>query len=388
MVATWILSAVLLGAPQTVALYGADDVMARELQAALNPELWKVVPMEMSSGTDHAEGDHGMLAEAIQAFDSLMFEDVVPLLKMYRKQAEKRLLELDDMHEYLRASLYLARTWEVLGKQEAADKVLDDIARLQPDLSTLLERFPPGFRTRVAERASQLPPRRGSLRIESQPQRAEVWINGHLRGRTPLVVSDLPGGTHTVTTSLTGHRSTTRNVEITAGFGIGADATPELLEITLAVDAVGASEDVLSTLAEQRLPGAETTAAVRGWHRAQNHAVGVYVVGDAERTTLGLLMQEGAWRGPEPFPAGALATPPVRARIVRSVVDWLEHQVVATGEVDAVDAEPAVRKKDGGSKRVWLWTGVGAVVTGGITAAAIAASGPSDPQVGSVEISW
>ena len=387
MVTTWLLAAALVGAPQVVALYGADETTARELQERLDPTQWEVLPMALSPGNETSDEEQRTLDEAIGAFDSLMFEEAVPLFRELVAHYESAVLEREDMERYLLASLYLARTWEVLGEHEQANTLLDEVARRQPDLSTLLERFPPGFRARVGERVAQLPSRRGALRVESHPRRAEVWVNGRLRGHSPLVISELPGGKHTVTIARSGHAAVTREITVTAGFGIGADATPELLEVRLVPDVSGAAEKVLSTLTEQRLPNAEETEAIREWHRRQGYAVGVYVAVDSERTTVGLLKERGPWRGPEPFAPEVLQTPPVRARLVQTVADWLEApDEPVRKELHASDLEPTMKSES--SRRAWLWTGVGAVVVGGITAAAIGASGSSEPDRGSVEIFW
>ncbi|MDX1532444.1 MAG: PEGA domain-containing protein [Rhodothermales bacterium] len=57
----------------------------------------------------------------------------------------------------------------------------------------------------------------GSLTVQSVPAGAEVWIDGHRRGRTPLNLRGLEAKVYGVTLVEPGKRRVTRNVEVTAG---------------------------------------------------------------------------------------------------------------------------------------------------------------------------
>jgi len=56
----------------------------------------------------------------------------------------------------------------------------------------------------------------GSLTVNSYPTKASVYINGELKGETPLSITNLPLGKYEVKVSLTGFKDYTEEVELTA----------------------------------------------------------------------------------------------------------------------------------------------------------------------------
>ena len=56
----------------------------------------------------------------------------------------------------------------------------------------------------------------GSLKVESSPPGATVYVDGLVRGETPLTVGELPAGSHRVTAALEGYPPATENVTISA----------------------------------------------------------------------------------------------------------------------------------------------------------------------------
>ncbi|MBM3333426.1 PEGA domain-containing protein, partial [Candidatus Sumerlaeota bacterium] len=50
-----------------------------------------------------------------------------------------------------------------------------------------------------------------------QPSGARVTVNGILRGYTPLLLTTVAPGAHSVEIALPGHRTFTRNVEVAPG---------------------------------------------------------------------------------------------------------------------------------------------------------------------------
>jgi hypothetical protein len=68
----------------------------------------------------------------------------------------------------------------------------------------------------------------GTLQVASRPAGAQVFLDGVLVGRTPLVVSDVKRGSHRVRIELAGHRpwTTSVNVEPGARVRVGASLEP------------------------------------------------------------------------------------------------------------------------------------------------------------------
>jgi hypothetical protein len=57
----------------------------------------------------------------------------------------------------------------------------------------------------------------GSLSVTTQPAGAEVYIDGSIQGITPVILHELPPGTHTLVLKLPGYRDETVPLTITAG---------------------------------------------------------------------------------------------------------------------------------------------------------------------------
>ena len=60
-------------------------------------------------------------------------------------------------------------------------------------------------------------PTTGSVSIQTNPVDAEVYIDGQLKGRSPLIVDDLPVGSYTVEIRKENYRSETKKIEIAGG---------------------------------------------------------------------------------------------------------------------------------------------------------------------------
>jgi hypothetical protein len=56
----------------------------------------------------------------------------------------------------------------------------------------------------------------GTLRVDSTPSGAEVFLNSRLAGQTPLVIRNLPVGSRAVRISLDGYTVWSRGVRIVA----------------------------------------------------------------------------------------------------------------------------------------------------------------------------
>jgi hypothetical protein len=65
--------------------------------------------------------------------------------------------------------------------------------------------------------AATAEPRLGSLRVESRPAGAQVWVDGALIGTAPLVLSRLGTGAHAVRLELPGYRPWFTSVTINPG---------------------------------------------------------------------------------------------------------------------------------------------------------------------------
>lgn len=357
----------LLAAP--LPIYGADATTVSALRERLAPA--RYTPERAELEAQKPPVGVARLKAGVAAYDALLFEEALPALETAKKQLEGQLLGPDGWKLYYDAVLYLVLTNDALGRAEDADRLLDALAVLTADAAVADERFAPPFREKVAKRLAARPVKSGAIRVESTPSGATVYVNGRRAGLTPLVVRGLAEGEHTVTVSFATHKDETRRVPVRAGFGIGAEATPEYVAATLRKSNDAAVVAALEALRRGKEPVGVTpeTAAVVFVDTGKVLRVGAYVPGRG-------------WTGTATFQTGALGVAPLRDQIVRQVAGWFtERKEVARAPAAEVRAAPT---------RWWLWTGLGAVVAGGATAAVIAAQSEPEPgrREGGVVIGW
>lgn len=353
-----------------VPVYGADATMVAALRERLDAARYAVelaVPESPRPPAGAAE-----LKAGVAAYEGLLFEEAAPHLEQAKGILARQLLTPAGWALYFDSVLYLALTYDALGRAEDADRLLDAIAVLTADAAIADARFPPPFREKVAKRLASRPVKSGAIRVESQPPGAAVFVNGRRAGETPLVVKGLAEGEHTVTLSLAAHRDETRRVPVRAGFGIGAEATPEFLAATLrpAPDvAVAAAVAALRNGKEPADPPARDVAAV-------------IFVDDGKVLRAGAFVPGRGWTGTATFQTGALSVAPLRDQVVRQVAGWFAARS-SVAEAGPVAMQTA-------SSRWWVWTGIGTVLIGGATAAVIAAQGEPEParREGGVVIGW
>lgn len=355
---------------QPLPVYGADATTVAALRERLDAAQYAPEIAAPPSATPSAELTE--LKAGVAAYEGLLFEEAVPHLEAAKKRLEKQVLSPDDWSAYYDAVLFLALTYAALGRAEEADRLLDGLAVLTADAAVADARFPPPFREKVAKRLAMRPVKSGAIRVESAPPGAQVFVNGRGAGVTPLVVKGLAEGEHTVTIAHAGFRSETRRVPVRAGFGIGAEATPEFVTAPLrpAWDAV-----VLATIAALRNGNEPAGEPPRG-------LAAVLFVDDGKVLRAGAYVPDRGWTGTATFRTGALAVAPLRDQVVRRVAGWFATRTPAAG--------PAPVVAQGASSRWWLWTGLGAVVVGGTTAAVMAAQREPEParREGGVVVGW
>lgn len=68
-----------------------------------------------------------------------------------------------------------------------------------------------------AKLEKRVTPYTGTLTVQSSPSRADVEIDGALRGQTPITLTDLPPGVHTVRLSLENYETWESEVQIAEG---------------------------------------------------------------------------------------------------------------------------------------------------------------------------
>jgi hypothetical protein len=89
------------------------------------------------------------------------------------------------------------------------------VAEVPPAATVPAGATPPPPRVPAIRPAIQV--RRGALAVDSRPRGAEVLLDGRRVGMTPLLLNDVPSGTHAVRIVLPDYRRWATSVSVTAG---------------------------------------------------------------------------------------------------------------------------------------------------------------------------
>jgi serine/threonine protein kinase len=90
------------------------------------------------------------------------------------------------------------------------------LSAAEPVLSVALE-LEPAKEARATTAASPAAPATGSIYVDSHPRGAQILIDGHVFGMTPMAVPGMSPGAHTLRLQLAGHKPLTTSVRVTAG---------------------------------------------------------------------------------------------------------------------------------------------------------------------------
>lgn len=379
MIASAFICMLVAASPHEAMLYGDGATAASALAAKLRGA-WRVETAAPPSADPklYTEGA-AALAAGRKAYDGLLFEEAEPQLRMAVERLQSAPLTPAQWPALWSAYLWLGLTYEAMGDEVKRDAALDALALLDLDPAIAGAELPPAFRDRVRQRLSSRTVKTGSLRVESAPPGADVFINGRPRGKTPLRVDGLPGGEHSVAFAMPGRVSWQRRVAVRAGFGVGAEATPDLVEARLAPEAGAAAETLVARLRE----GVPVTEAERSAVAAESTAAGRQAV------IVAVQRQDGIWT--LAVFADGRHKGPVRGATWGAIVATWETWLTSGPQTPVARQSPAPAVKPGDAKRTWLWVGIGTLVTGGATAAAIAASrreSPDGRRTGEAVVRW
>ena len=140
--------------------------------------------------------------------ERLKFDRVIKPLVQVIAQFEKDIDLLSDYDQMVEAHLMLSVAYLRRGKQRQGKKVLEQLLTVRPDLTVDPRDYPPMFlsilnktREKVLRRGT------GTIRIPGNGDAAEVYLNGRLMGRAPLLIEQVMAGQNHVRISGSGRPS-------------------------------------------------------------------------------------------------------------------------------------------------------------------------------------
>ncbi len=146
--------------------------------------------------------------DARRQMDRLKFDRVIKTLVKVVAQFEKDIDLLEDYEQLVEANLMLAVAYIRRGKQRNAKKVLDQLLTVRPDLTVDPRDYPP-MELAIINKARKKVLRRGTgtIRIPGNGDAAEVFLNGRLMGRAPLLIENVVVGKNHIRISGSGRPS-------------------------------------------------------------------------------------------------------------------------------------------------------------------------------------
>ena len=327
-----------------------------------------------------------LLAEGSQAYLDLQLEQAVGLLSQAVGEFDASQAALEDESGLGKALLYLGASQIFNGDVRQGRRTFERLHRQMPHIKPDPNEFPP----EVVEQFERSAPRRnnGAIHIMSDPTGAIAYVDFVPRGQTPLTVTGLVPGEHTVRLTRPGATPYIEQVEVS---GNGQSEVQAFL-----MDAAG-NEGL-----------AEMVAGITGHELEQGDGairqvgelldldkIGVIRVsyGDSrEQVKLEMVIFDVAsgrrvLRGEVQAPRALGELEPVVQRAVKQGVENVldpriatdEEQIIGGGGVDDPGGEPSEPTDKPLWKEWWLWAIVGGVVVAGaVVTGVLLAGGDSD----------
>lgn len=357
-------------------------------------------------GVDHASADEAFLgvtallrrrldeAQSLlesgrQSYENVELPDAITALTASVEAFEGAGGALEDPTALGDALLLLGAAYTLADQQNDARRVFARLHVLQPGRRPDPNVFPPDIVTRF-ERAAPRDARSPSASIEvrSEPDGAEVFVDGVARGTTPMTVHGLVSGSHIVRVTRPGHSPHLETTVVRAGATATVQATLEPLR---AADAIN---DALGRLSE----GGSAESSLRTLGRALSVELLIVLAVSGQPGDLsieGTAYEASSGRRLAHQSATASGTPDDIDGAIEDLTQALTTEGLGSlGSGRAAPRARPVRRRrtpppqtePTGSAAVyeqwWFWTIVGVVVVGTTVGIVAASSGGDDRTPG------
>ena len=145
------------------------------------------------------------LEDARRQMERLKFDRAIGPLESVIKQFEKDIDLLEDYQLLVEAHVMLSVAYLRRGKQRQGKKVLERLLVVRPDLTVDPRDYPPMFLTLLNKTRKKVMARgTGTIRVPGGTQPQEVYLNGRLMGRSPLLIDKVMTGQNHIRIVATG----------------------------------------------------------------------------------------------------------------------------------------------------------------------------------------
>ena len=304
---------------------------------------------------------------ALAAGDS---EDAYDQLDSAASMMQKDFAVLRDPREYREVLMHLGVAMLRDGDIDAAQATFQRaiVFRAKADALTLTDSERAVFDTAQAA-VSALP--LGAVVIETTPEHAEVYVDGRYRGISPATVAGLPVGEHLVSVYKAGHARHTAKIRASAEdlnvLNVDMNAARRQLQYKQLIDRLQSEVKALDDDNRQGGDGVKSIGALFYSELAiVSHATGERAEKVVDLTLFHVPTKRLLNRLTAPVD-WSVRNKKAIAKLVGQLlnIDFVAAMGGATAPADVVADEGSVLTE------WWLWTIVGAVVAGGVTAGVV-----------------
>ena len=145
------------------------------------------------------------LEDARRQMERLKFDRAIGPLESVIKQFAKDIDLLDDYQLLVEAHVMLSVAYLRRGKQRQGKRTLEQLLVVRPDLTVDPRDYPPMFLTLLNKTRKKVLSRgTGTIRVPGGTQPQEVYLNGRLMGRSPLLIEKVMTGQNHIRIVATG----------------------------------------------------------------------------------------------------------------------------------------------------------------------------------------
>ena len=321
-----------------------------------------------------------LYAEGSQAYLDLQLDRAVQLLEEAVEEFDASQAALEDESGLGSALLYLGASQVFAGNTRQGRRTFERLHRQMPHIKPDPNEFPP----EVVEQYDRSAPRGngGAIHIMSDPTGAIAYVDFVPRGLTPLTVTDLPPGEHTVRLTRPGATPYIEQVDVGRGqsevqaFLVDAEGNEGMAEMVAGITGHELEEGDGSIQRVGELLRLDKIGVIRVSYGDSREQVKlemvIFDVSSGRRVLRGEVQAPRALGELEPVVKRAVQQGVQNVLNPRVGVD--DEQIIGSdGQV--IDSGGTAADQDEGKplwKEWWLWTAVGAVLVVGAVVTAVA----------------
>jgi hypothetical protein len=177
--------------------HAAEDALVRAGRFQLVPAQDAANPTAAKAREEKLERAAAKVAEGKKDLDDLEAQKAVEVFS----EAVELLASTDstrDMKALLEARLWKASAHAMAGENASAKKEMAALLAIDPKVEFSPSFFSPDLIKFGEAERKQVENARGELTVRTEPPGARVWVDGHYRGTSPVLVAGLAAGKHVV----------------------------------------------------------------------------------------------------------------------------------------------------------------------------------------------